>query len=66
MRNHDAQKAQELVYEGDIQAGFCVWRRNLAGYLAIPKSRCPRRVEKEASMCIESHGSGGIDLDFCC
>ena len=66
MRDHDAQKTQELVYESDVKAGLRIWWRNLTGYLPISKSSCSRGIEEEASMCIESHRSRGIDLNLCC
>lgn len=66
MRDHNAQKTQELVYKGDVETGLRIWWRNLTSNLPISKARRSRGVQEEASMSIESHGSRGIYLDLCC
>lgn len=64
MRDHDTEKAQELMYERNIQARLYVRRGDLGEHLPIPQTRCSGRVEKETSVGIEAQGFGRMDGNF--
>lgn len=64
MRNHDAQQAEELVNEGNIQSGPGIWRRYLRGQIPIPKTSSAWRIEEEPPMGIKCHGFGWMNNDL--
>ena len=63
-RHDDAEQAQELVQEGQVEARLDLGRRHVRGRLAVAQPDGARRVQEEPSVGVKRGRLGRVDGDL--